>query len=346
MNLIRMRKPLCNIVKPAWILALPVAILISCNTYKTFNINVMEPADLIVPQNIHHLLIACNFQPDTSGLAIEIYGENYLDTLYSDTAFAAVAIEYLAGALGYNERFTATPYDSLFIDLPAAAEEISSYDLKRLKDICMAYEADAVVLLSDVGKQIEYEVYTSIVGGYYSIFNVVLSTKWLFINPFTSRLIDQKSYRDTLFYRISGFYGTREPELYQAARELMFQTAEYTAGKYSSRISPHFAESTRIVFDKGYKHLKKGYQMAQSGDWVKAAEIWQKTLTNKSPLISARGAFNIALANEMEGLLEPAIGWAEESYKLFPDSINYTYIEILKERLRQQDDLLKQMEGQ
>lgn len=346
MKISRMNTILSNPCKALLILAITVVITVSCNTYKTFTINVMEPAELIIPQDIRHLLVASNFQPDTNGLNFEIYEENFPDTLYIDTVLASAATDYLTGSINYNERFTAAVYDSLFIDLPRTAEEISNNDLKRLKDICTVEEADAIVLLSEADKKIDYSVYAGFVGGYYSIYKVILSTRWMFINPFTSKLIDQKSYQDTLYYKLSGFYGTREPELYQAGQELLIQTVEYAAGEYASRITPHFAESKRIVFDVGNKYLKKGYRTAQTGDWLKAAEIWQKTLENSNTLVRARGAFNIALANEMEGLLEPAIGWAEESYRFFPDSINYTYIEILKERLKQQDELLKQMEGQ
>jgi hypothetical protein len=33
------------------------------------------------------------------------------------------------------------------------------------------------------------------------------------------------------------------------------------------------------------------------------------------------------------------------SYDIFPDTINKTYLDILQERIRQQDDLMKQMDG-
>jgi hypothetical protein len=38
--------------------------------------------------------------------------------------------------------------------------------------------------------------------------------------------------------------------------------------------------------------------------------------------------------------------WAEQSYQFFPDTINTTYIEILKERIKNQEEIILQMEGE
>ncbi len=46
----------------------------------------------------------------------------------------------------------------------------------------------------------------------------------------------------------------------------------------------------------------------------------------------------------MEGLLEPALEWANESYQYFPDTLNATYIYILEKRIQQQKDLILQMD--
>jgi hypothetical protein len=47
----------------------------------------------------------------------------------------------------------------------------------------------------------------------------------------------------------------------------------------------------------------------------------------------------------MNGSLEPAIEWVQKSVEIFPDTINKTYLQILENRLQQQDDLFYQMEG-
>jgi len=47
----------------------------------------------------------------------------------------------------------------------------------------------------------------------------------------------------------------------------------------------------------------------------------------------------------MEGLLEVALEWAEESYHFFPDTLNKTYINILQERIDDQKEIVLQIEG-
>ncbi|HOF80848.1 MAG: DUF6340 family protein [Bacteroidales bacterium] len=325
---------------------IPVFFLsLSCKTYKTFKINVLEPAEIIVPQNIKHILIAPNNKLHSNGLTYEFYDEKYIDTSFNQKEYIGATIESLADMISYNPRFTTTTIESLEIALPVLPEEITNRDVNYLKQLCEEHQADAIVILAKTEKQVGYSKYYGHFGGYFSMITIIYNTRWMFINPFAPIMIDHKNIRDTLYYRVGGIYGTLDPEFYQFVGELMMETTDYVASDYGMRITPHFAETQRIVFNKGDKYLKKGFSEAESGNWVKASEIWQKTLSYNNPVIVSRGAFNIALSNEMEGNLKLAADWAEVSYDIFPDTINKTYLDILQERIRQQDDLMKQMDG-
>lgn len=330
------------------ILLLFILLLQSCRTYQRFSINVLEPADIAVPQRIGHLLIVPGFFPERSDkrhIAYEIYGSKFHDTVYYDTAFARASAEYLAGMLNYNLRFTAATLDSIPFYLPPLATDITDSHISRIRALCVENEADALVLLSEMGKGIEYETYTSYLGSSIGFFTVILNTRWLFIDPFEVKLIDQRVIRDTLYYQTEGFYGVSDPNFFFTGRELLKAAAEESAMNYGWRITPHFVETSRIIFQRGNRHIRRGYKQAIEGNWTSAAMQWRNSLTDSDPLNRARASFNLALAGEMEGLLEPALMWAERSYQSFPDSINQTYISILHERLRQQQDLLLQLEG-
>lgn len=321
-----------------------VLLVLSCKTYKVFNINIWEPAEIIVPQSIQRVLVAHN-APDTASnrnILYTIYSQQFFDTVYYDTAIGRSAVENLAGMLNFNSRFEAKSIDSLGVLFPENSDEFTVRHVEKIEEICLENEADALILLSSFDKNVEYEIFASYLGGYFSIYTIFLSNRWLFINPFNSKLVDQKVTRDTLSYQIYGYWGTKEEELYMTGRELMMIAAEEAAVKFGARITPHIVETPRIIFKSGDKNIRRGYKQAESGNWMEAAVLWRKTLSKSDPVIRARGSFNLALASEMEGLLDPALTWAEESFSIFPDSLNLKYKTILRERIEQQDDLILQ----
>lgn len=320
----------------------------SCKTYDVFNIEVWEPAKIIVPQSVQNVLIVHNmsYTDDGRKTLYQIYGRSFYDTVYYDTAFAQAAIENLAGMLDFNQRFSALLIDSLSYKFPVLPEDFTVGHIEAIKSLCVENDADAMLLLSALDKKIDYEIFSSYLGGFYSVYTIYLSTRWLFIDPFAQKLLDQKLMNDTLYYRIEGYWGMAEKGLYISGRDLLTIAAEESALSFGARITPHIVQTPRVVFTSGDKNIRRGYKAATAGNWRDAALLWRNTLTKVSPVVRARGSFNLALASEMEGLLDPALVWAEESFRYFPDSLNQTYIEILQERIRQQDDLILQIEGE
>jgi hypothetical protein len=332
-------------------LIFPVLILLamqSCKTYQVFNIDVLEPADIFVPPSVNKVIIAPNGFPERSDkkhTVYEIYDNLYYDTVYYDTVIARTGVDQLAGLLNYNQRFSAAVINAPEMPLPGHPNDFNNGHISKIRSLCEEHDADAFILLSDMDKYVEYDVYSSYLGTAVSFYSVYLNTRWMFINPFESKLIDSRLIRDTLFYEVDGVFGTTSPLLYMTGRELLLAAAEEAAMDYGLTITPHYVQSPRIIFKAGNKEIRRGYKKAVEGGWREAATFWRNTLTDPDPVNRARACFNLALASEMEGLLQPALQWAEKSYAHFPDELSQTYISILQERIRQQDDLILQIEG-
>lgn len=163
---------------------IPVFFLsLSCKTYKTFKINVLEPAEIIVPQNIKHILIAPNNKLHSNGLTYEFYDEKYIDTSFNQKEYIGATIESLADMISYNPRFTTTTIESLEIALPVLPEEITNRDVNYLKQLCEEHQADAIVILAKTEKQVGYSKYYGHFGGYFSMITIIYNTRWMFINP-------------------------------------------------------------------------------------------------------------------------------------------------------------------
>jgi hypothetical protein len=320
-----------------------------CKTIEYFTIDVMEPAELYLPIGLDTILIAHNAFPDTSkpaGTPFVIYGQMLRDTAFRDSALARKAITTLDNMLAEIGRFEAVLADTLGKGLPDKPEEYTEADILKIRKWCSQHGARAFLILTSLEKQISYDIYYGMFGNSVGEFSASISGRWLLINPFASKLIDGKVMRDTLYLPVKDPYGRNDEENYQNSIQLLDDAAAMMGINYGSYISPHFAQTSRMIFKSGNRQIKQGYEKAAAGDWRSAAVIWREALSEPDNKVRAKASFNLAVANEMEGLLESALEWAEQSYQFFPDTINTTYIEILKERIKNQEEIILQMEGE
>ncbi len=320
----------------------------SCKTYEFFTIDILEPATVDIPKDIKKILVIHNFDftnRDTLGTFYQIYDHWVYDTLYIDTLLGRFAIDQLTDKLNNLGRFEAISIDSAGMNFPVNHELFRLEEVTYLKNLCIENQTDALIMLNSAKKRVEYSAFYNDFVGYYGEFSVYLNTNWLMINPFTSRLLDNKTICDTVYFQSTEFLFEDGFETEERRHEYMMSAFEEAAKHYCERISPHYATTDRVIFTKGNRFLKKGYEQAALGNWDKAASIWDKSLEGNDPKNLSKACFNLALASEMNGLLPEALEWAEESHRLFPDTINQVYISILKNRLEQQEKILKQMES-
>lgn len=323
-------------------------VLTGCKTYEYFTIDVLEPAEIFLPENIKSLLVTSNVFGDTSinaGTKFIIFGESIIDTVFRDSVLAAKSLATLSEMLDDIGRITTVINYSAGTGFPENPGEYTESHVAKIRKLCKQNNADAFLILSSFSKEIMYDIYYGDFGNSFGEFQVTFATRWLLINPFTSKLIDSKIIRDTLYLPDPKPFNQSEKDNYQKSIDLLLEAATLSGIKYGSYISPHYSQAQRIIFVAGNKAIKKGYAKAKTGNWKDAAIYWREALTVPDDKVRAQASFNLALANEMEGMLEPALEWANESYRFFPDTINSTYIKILKERIKDQKDIILQIEG-
>jgi tetratricopeptide (TPR) repeat protein len=319
-----------------------------CKTYEYFTIEVMEPAEIFLPGHIEKILVTHNAYPDygkPAGTQFTIFGEQLSDTVFRDSTLAAAAIKTLMDMTAEIGRFDFVFDDSVGFSLPDDPGNYNEAHLEKIRKTCRDQNAKAFLILTSLSKKVIYDIYSGDFGSSFGEFQVLFSARWLMIDPFDSKLLDSKTIHDTLFLPVSQPFGRNDEDNYITSIELLNEAARISGLKYGSYISPHFAQTERMIFIKGNRYIKKGYESATEGKWKEAAVYWRDALTVQDDKVRSKATFNLALASEMEGLLEPALGWAKESYRFFPDSINTTYIDILQERIKDQTDIILQMEG-
>jgi tetratricopeptide (TPR) repeat protein len=325
-----------------------LVLLSACKTYDFFTITVLEPAEIALPVDFKRVVIIHNLYRtpgDTLGTIYSLSDRMKRDTTYLYDEIASEAIYSLHDFLNSSGRFEAMINDSTHLHFPKSVNDFTMNDVDVIRQLCKQNNAEAVIMLNNLGTFDKYDVMTDQYGGYFGQFEVILTTSWLFINPFAAKLNDTKLINDTLYFQTEPWYFNGDVNELNFRKDIMIQSAGQAGISYGKRISPFWTETERLVFKSGCKEIVKGYKSSQQGNWTGAASYWQIALNDPQLLNQAKAAFNLGLASEMDGTLEPAIGWVRKSVEIFPDTINKIYLKILEIRLIQQDDIYYQMEG-
>ena len=99
----------------------------------------------------------------------------------------------------------------------------------------------------------------------------------------------------------------------------------------------------RAYYIKGHDDFEVSKRYVKTNSWDEAAHVWQRLVDSPDIKIAGRAAYNMALANEMNGDLEIAITWAKRSYKECGNKKALNYLHILERRLADQQILQQQM---
>lgn len=115
---------------------------------------------------------------------------------------------------------------------------------------------------------------------------------------------------------------------------------------YAYKIAPMPIKITRTFEAESddTPEIEIGTRYAEVGNWEQAATVWESGLS-KAPIEDAGYlTYNIAVANEVLGDLELALNWAEESYVKYGNEDALNYVNLLKERLIDEDQVRQQFE--
>ena len=88
--------------------------------------------------------------------------------------------------------------------------------------------------------------------------------------------------------------------------------------------------------------LALGARHAEVGNWQEAAEVWESGIS-KAPMEDAGYlTYNIAVAYEVLGDLDTALQWAEKSYVEFQNDDALRYVNLLRNRMDEEEQVRMQ----
>ncbi len=339
-----------------WIYFLAVLLLLlatSCNP--TTQIQVLQPAAFAVPDHIATVVtINRSIPPKKFWKTVE--GVFTGEGIGQDKEGARHALGALSNALTRTPRFAVKQSGiemegsgNFRLPLPLLWEDVNR--------ICEQYGADALVALeaydTDVLEECEprevkskgKEGNTIIKTQYDAHLSMDVKLGWRMYDPKSQQIIDE-------FSIIEGSDWNKTDNTHESALELLpnrqlavNEVSAMTGSSYGMRIAPVWILVERTY----YKNHKRNVQMdnatrlAKINKWHAAAAQWQLLINSSDRKLAGKATYNMAVANEVEGKLQSALEWAEKSYTQYGNSSARSYINILNQRIQEQQQVERQM---
>lgn len=332
------------------------ALLASCTS--TTPLQVLQPADMIVPDHIQTIVTLDRSKPEKGF-------ENFLEGLITgenigqDREGRRFALEGLTSALTRTPRFNVKHTGIEMIGSRGGNSFAAPLPWSEVEDICRDYDGDALVTIEtfDSDNSVAYDQrstkrkdkdgkeYTEI--SYEADLSLTVRIGWRFYDPKTRVIFDEFTVTQIAHDRATA--DTRE----QALRRLISQTSitrdvSFDAGaQYGMRIAPVWITVNRPFYDSGKgefdSDMARAARFARADQWEDAAQIWQSVIRQADEKTAGRAAFNMAVANERKGLLDSALEWAQRAYTDFNNKKARDYIRDLQIRISDQERLKQQM---
>lgn len=323
----------------------------SCISYEKMSIEVYKPSQLSLPSGIKKVtLVSRNLKYVTDTLQNYHVSNNRLlkdkirfnvDSLAIKTCF-----DSLAAKLNEQNRFNTIQVLPVNLWPEMRVKEIRPAANSWYKTVSEKSGADALILLD-------------MFSCFYRIddrfdnpqVNVVTSNIWSVYDARSNEIIDRYTQIDTLYWNgfddADNFRKIKLPNKKDAVRLV----AGVIGQNYAKHIIPDWKLVYRDIMTCRKPEFQKAVKQAQAGNWNDAASIWQGFSEGKNKRNQIISFYNLALANEMDGNTDKALGFcalaAKASAGMFRSPANEAvrkYAAILYSRKSEIEKLNKQNE--
>jgi hypothetical protein len=307
-----------------WIVPGLMFLVTGCvSSYSTFNLDVLKPAEVVVPVEIASVVVVDNafpFQPGNSGVhEIKLPSREYsIDSILLDD-FGQLAIQSFVESLESKAFFDSVYVVKEPLNPLDDGEPLAPLSQFLIDSLCNHYNAQAVIELG----YFEYGTSINVLDfgeQFYASLDARVNTYWKIHNGLSGSVLDAYLQKDTIFWEevspsINASVG-KLPKLRDALKE----AAAYSALQYSEYVSPTWENSTRVFFKQGHPLFYEALGHVTSGDWDEAARVWYHIYETGKAKQKGRAAFNLALAQEVKGNFREATAWAYRSMEHFKET--------------------------
>lgn len=312
--------------------------------YSVVEFEVLEPATVSLPENVHQLLIM-NRAPmtpdafdkrDIQGLQKKQL--NVLDTLIVKSIMGGLLdvlrespIERFHHPLWLEERRRDT---SSLEDLVLTRREVES--------ICRQNGGDAILSLESYSMDYEeysldYQDFDVIATRYYEISSII---KWTIYLPGSPRPFDSYTMVDTLF-----FTEVQDGKLIRrySATEMLSESFYVSGKKYGRYLVPVWNRASRTLYKGREPELKEAAMLTDQGDWDSAYDRWEALSESPDSTAAAKALYNMAVYHELEDHLDLSYELIEKALSLDSLEMIVTYEDEMETRILNRRELYKQV---
>ena len=335
------------------------AILLSAFAFQScklgyLSIEVLKPADIMLPPSFQHFVLADRTRPEkghgTQALnALEglVTGEG----VFQDRWGAQDCIEGLRQQLSQTPRYTVTiaAIDTVLkgtgrrqakppLDWNIVAKMVGN-DTTTALVVLESFDSDI-----NITSVLVQAATATVAAQYRADGNVNIYCMWRIYDLKTKTVVDEYVQNFNQVFSGNGVSPT-VAQTNLPTRDNMTQRAGIAGGvQYALRISPQWIWVNRTYYKTGSPVLKQCKALVKQNDWKTATDLWYKETTSSNPKAAERATYNMALASEQLGQLDLALQWANSAAKM-GDRRGAQYAAILQDRINQQQRLQQQMQG-
>ncbi len=287
----------------------------SCIPYKEIDIQYIKKNKFDLPANISNPIILVN-----------LYQKPLLNDKESfEFAIDSLAAEEAAGAM--KENLENSPWFEGF-NLPVRkyfrndnSKYIKPISWENIYSIASHDSSNLIISLEYIKVNETTDAYKTQVDGvdyYYGCLNANVYCYWRIYDVVKKKIPFGELYKDTLIWEnrdwIPVKVGNQLPGYFSAAAYV----GNECGTKMAAKIAPIWLNDKRLLFHIGSKEMEKAALFAINGQWIDAALEWQKVFALKNRKLSAKAAFNMALANELLGKFDLALEWLKKATNYYP----------------------------
>lgn len=326
-----------------------LVLLMSCSATNNLTMGATNPAIVSIPQRVANIGIINRSAPSENNKSLDKIDKILsAEGLHLDEKGAKASVGALSDALIRSERFRevkvldGTPEISKGLNvLPATlpweiveklCEEngvdlifsLEFYDT----DTKASYSVGTYELPNDLGLRVSLP-------GHQVTLNTQVTNGWRIYDPINRVVLDQFVYSEGLVSSGRGINPMKAVEAVARRNETVIEYSKNMGNAYGLRLSPVRFRVNRDYFVRGTDNFEVAKRRAQTGDWMGAAQLWEKEVENPKSKIAGRACYNMAIINEINGDLKSAMDWASRSYTDHKNKEALKYLKVLQYRASQ-----------
>ena len=317
----------------------------SCASTNLVHISVLQPAAVTFPQYIKNVAVINRTTVSKKSQIFNVVDKaTSIESPQLDKEGARATITGLSDELKKNNRFDevdlVTNVD-LTTDVPGLFPAPLPWD--SVEKYCALNNTDALFVLElfDTQSKIDYSVnkttISSPLGNIPSLVQnanmlTLVRAGWRIYDVRGKQILDKDAIERSIAFHASGMNPLLAAQALIDRKEAVKQVGNIAGHDYAFSILPTWTRVTRDYFVRGNNNFKIATRKARSGNWDGAADLWKQETNNTKGKVAGRACYNMAIICEINGDIDGAIHWAQQSYENYNNHLALNYINLLKSR--------------